>query len=550
MQMLNKLKHLNSSFNSVQFCYQFCYIPKNFLNTYCEPKECHEFYLKNKKNTKFLDFRPQKEYLYSHLPNAVSFYENLEILKDFRKSYEKNHDLREIAQKMEKKLQEAGINQGDQIVVYENSMKMSYYTQVFYFLAKCMGHDKVCILNGGIDGWDYEDFETSSENNLENQQEILNEKQKQKENQQISENEKNAKKIGQKGDFQMNLRCENIIDSQELREILQNKYNSESSGEEEEAKNNQLDNIKIIDVRYQKEYQKSHIPYSINVPLQQFMKVCPLEGVHYKDQKEIKQILHSNNIQETDNIIVYCNKGWRATVFYTELQNAGFKNVKNYIEQKDNFINQIDIRKIQEMIQNQEFQSKKIEKKQQLIHNFYHQKSEVDVENFRNFLDNYENKEQFQKNYVQKLEMKFNNLNFGITTIQAKYQLEIFLRSLEQQLNPFFNLNLQQISDKHIEDGIDKEFQFWNQQFQVWVQNQFKESQQKSQALCINDGNPCLLNNNNIDKDNGGNQLCQYCLQIQEQRNKRINNESIQFGQKVKQFYDTSLRLGLLVSNK
>ena len=58
---------------------------------------------------------------------------------------------------------------------------------------------------------------------------------------------------------------------------------------------------------------------------------CPIGTMKHKTKQEIENMLKSVGIEnKSDKIIVYCFKGSRASNTLMALQNAGYKNVKNY----------------------------------------------------------------------------------------------------------------------------------------------------------------------------------------------------------------------------
>lgn len=73
------------------------------------------------------------------------------------------------------------------------------------------------------------------------------------------------------------------------------------------------EDIKIIDVRLQSEYEAGHIPTAINIPYQNIKEELPKR----------------EDIKKDDYIVLYCRTGERASMACEILTNMGYSNVKN-----------------------------------------------------------------------------------------------------------------------------------------------------------------------------------------------------------------------------
>ncbi|NLL87251.1 MAG: sulfurtransferase [Syntrophomonadaceae bacterium] len=99
--------------------------------------------------------------------------------------------------------------------------------------------------------------------------------------------------------------------------------------------NNNLNEIKIIDVRSEKEYNGAtdfgearggHLPGSINLPFGQMYN----EDATIKSTDELKKLFADAGLTPEDRIVTYCTKGIRSAHMALVLRNLGFNNVSNW----------------------------------------------------------------------------------------------------------------------------------------------------------------------------------------------------------------------------
>ncbi|VVC96304.1 unnamed protein product [Leptidea sinapis] len=86
-------------------------------------------------------------------------------------------------------------------------------------------------------------------------------------------------------------------------------------------------NILLVDVRTVEEVRKTgKIPSSINIPVQQLR-----ETFVNMSEDEFKQRYNRTKPTFSDNIIVYCQSGRRATTAFYHMVDLGFTKVKVYL---------------------------------------------------------------------------------------------------------------------------------------------------------------------------------------------------------------------------
>lgn len=99
--------------------------------------------------------------------------------------------------------------------------------------------------------------------------------------------------------------------------------------------NQNLDKIKIIDVRETEEFNGAtkygekrggHLPNAINIT---WTKVFNEDGT-FKDQKALEELFTSYGITKDDEIVTYCTKGIRSAHLALVLRMAGYDKAKNY----------------------------------------------------------------------------------------------------------------------------------------------------------------------------------------------------------------------------
>ena len=230
-------------------------------------------------NLRIVDTRSFDEYSKGHIPSAV----NIDLMQyhwnDTSKSGIKNFNVQ-----MQKLLSTLGLNPKTLLVFYDNISGPSASRGVW--LSLYFSHNKVVILNGGLNAWIKENkpIETQPErlkyNRIEN-------------------------KINQ----------EILADVKTISKILKNKME-----------------IQIIDSRSPKEYsgeyiravRGGHIPSAINIDWNE-----NITNDKFKTEDTLRKIY--SEFSKNKEIITYCQGGYRAANTFIILRQLGFKKVKMYL---------------------------------------------------------------------------------------------------------------------------------------------------------------------------------------------------------------------------
>ncbi|MEH7885833.1 sulfurtransferase [Bacillus sp. JJ1609] len=223
------------------------------------------------------------QYDHGHIPGAVYF----DLEKDLSGAVETHggrHPLPKQDQ-LKRKLEESGISNDTILIAYDS--KEGAYASRFWWLLKYVGHEKVYILNGGIEAWKNAGYPVDHE---------------------IPKYDKAV--------FVISLNKDLLASYEEVKDIVLNR---------------DRDNV-LIDSREQKRYLgieepidriAGHIPTAINKPWME-----GLENGFFKPKTE--QENRFADIAKDKPIIVYCGSGVTATPNYIALKEAGYSNVRLY----------------------------------------------------------------------------------------------------------------------------------------------------------------------------------------------------------------------------
>ena len=210
----------------------------------------------------------EDEYKKKHIPNAIFF--------DINKIADPNNSLPHMIPSKDlfsKMMQNIGLNNDDEIIIYDNSPFLS--SARAWFLFRYFGHDKISIMQGGIKNW---------ENNGGN----------------ITQ----GNVILEKGNYIASAeRKELVVNLNEMILASQNKKNV------------------ILDARSKKRFlgealeprpnlPSGHIPNSKSLPSSDLINK---EG-YLKSKDEINQIFSNINVNTNDKIIATCGSGVSACV--------------------------------------------------------------------------------------------------------------------------------------------------------------------------------------------------------------------------------------------
>lgn len=241
--------------------------------------------IKDNKNLVIIDGRSDKDYNNGHIPGAINVaWQSLAQMNG--KAGDKDWgNLISDKEALSKVLENLGINEQSQVVVYANKGGWGEDGRIVWCLQRA-GID-ARMLNGGFDLWA-------------------------KESKEISKETKN-----------------NVVADFKVEEI-NNNVNITTDELKKEIKD-----VKIIDTREEDEYKGAtkfgearggHLPGSINIA---FNKLYNEDGT-IKSNDEIDKIMKENKIEKTDKIVTYCTSGIRSAHMALALKNAGYDNVRNY----------------------------------------------------------------------------------------------------------------------------------------------------------------------------------------------------------------------------
>lgn len=201
-------------------------------------------------NSRFFDLKQNFQNKESHFPNTVP-----------------------SALQFEKETQSLGINSTSKIIVYDN---IGIYTSPrVWWLFKTMGHEDICVLNGGLPEWIDKGYETTKKSDLNNEYAL--------------------------GDFKSNFSNQFVIKYKDIVENIEsNKFlivdarsKGRYNGKEDEPR----------------KYLKSgSIPNSINIPYESL-----LENGKFKSIKKIKKIF-DKRINDQDKLVFSCGSGMTACI--------------------------------------------------------------------------------------------------------------------------------------------------------------------------------------------------------------------------------------------
>ena len=226
----------------------------------------------------------EEEYKKKHIPGAVFF--------DINKVADPNNSLPHmIPQKdlFSKMMQNLGLNNEDEIVIYDNSPFLS--SARAWFLFRYFGHDKVSIMQGGLENWKNSGGNISQENVV------------------IKKGNYTAK--DEKKDLVVNLDQMIIATQNKEKIILDARSKQRFLGEAKEPRPN---------------LPSGHIPNSKSLP----SSVLINKNGHLKSKDEINKLLDDINVNPNDKIIATCGSGVSACVISIALYCLGKKNVPIY----------------------------------------------------------------------------------------------------------------------------------------------------------------------------------------------------------------------------
>lgn len=242
-----------------------------------------------------LDCRKLKDYAKGHIPGAISM--GKQCKKALR---DKTSRVFKDISKYEKLFSKLGIGNDTHVVIYGEHIKsdtMKDATVAFWIL-EYLGHDKVHILNGGIDNWINAGYP------LDNKPTILKPRK-----------------------FKAKVVASRYASTEEILEIATGKKK----------------NVQLIDARSKKEYKGAdqralragHVPNTtINIPHKDtFDQVRDPETGKMRDNGFLspdRVASFYKTLDKNKRTIAYCQTGTRSTLTYFELRLLGFKDPANW----------------------------------------------------------------------------------------------------------------------------------------------------------------------------------------------------------------------------
>ena len=246
-----------------------------------------------KPNVKILDatfFLPdygldaEEEYKKKHIPNSVFF--DINKIADPKNPLPHMIPSKELFSLM---MQNLGLNNQDEIIIYDNSPLLS--SARAWFLFRYFGHENIFILNGGLKNWEKSGGEIT-----------------------------NKKTIISKGNFQSKNEKKDLVVN--LKEMISFSKNNSKV---------------ILDARSYKRFigeakeprpglQSGHIPNSKSLASSELLT----NDGYLKSIKELDKLFSNNDIDKSEDIIATCGSGVSACVISVALYCLGKENVPIY----------------------------------------------------------------------------------------------------------------------------------------------------------------------------------------------------------------------------
>lgn len=226
----------------------------------------------------------RKAYEDAHIPGALY----LDLDKDLSgvpAEHGGRHPLPDM-QVFARKLEHLGISNSDHVVVYDDSAGV--FAGRLWWMLKYAGHDAVQLLDGGFAAWTEAGFEVSSETSSFDE-----------------------------GVFTLSLRPEMLVDKNYIFRNLDNP------------------NVLLIDARGAERYRGEvepldpvggHIPGALNRPY-----IENLQQGRYKTAKVLKEEFRELELDEAEELVLYCGSGVSANHNLIALEEAGIENAKLYV---------------------------------------------------------------------------------------------------------------------------------------------------------------------------------------------------------------------------
>ncbi len=242
-----------------------------------------------------VDCRDLEDYAKGHIPGAISLGNRCK--KALRDSTARVW--RDIS-KYESLLGKVGIDNDTHVVFYYGDMKTLTDATVGFWIMEYLGHDKVHVLNGGLDAW------RKAGERLDNKPVMLPAK-----------------------TFKANVNADRYGSTDEILQIA----------------TGQAPNTQLVDSRTSKEYdgkdiraiRGGHIPHTTvnashldTLAQEKNPKTGKMEPVAYLDPEAASQAFAS--LDPNKRTLAYCQTGTRSTLTYLQMRLMGFENAANWDE--------------------------------------------------------------------------------------------------------------------------------------------------------------------------------------------------------------------------
>lgn len=256
------------------------------------------------KNWVVVDCRDLKSYLKGHIPGAISLGNRCK--KAFRDTTARV--FRDVS-KYEKLFGKAGISNKDHIVYYYDGLKTMTDATVGFWVTEYVGHDKVHVLNGGLEAWRNAGFRLATKPSIRKPTTF---KAKVASNRYGSTDEVLKIANGNKGQQLIDSRTANEYKGKDIRAIRGGHIPNVTA------------NVSHIDTLSKKKNPKSG----------------KLEPIAYLDPDSALKAFGS--LDRNKRTLAYCQTGTRSTLTYLQLRLLGFKDPANWDESWRVYGSQLD----------------------------------------------------------------------------------------------------------------------------------------------------------------------------------------------------------------
>jgi len=249
----------------------------------------------DKPNWVVVDCRDLNDYIKGHIPGAISFGNRCKsALRD-----KTSRAFRDTG-RYDTLFGKVGISNNDHVVFYYGDMKTLTDATVAFWILEYLGHDKVHVLNGGLDAW------RKAGNRLDN---------------------KPVKRAA--ATFKSNVVASRYGETSEVLEIAQGNKSGAQLIDSRTPKEHDGTDIRAI--------RGGHVPHTtINVShvdtlaKEKNPKTGKLESIAYFDPDESNKAFAS--LDKSKRTLAYCQTGTRSTMTYFQMRLMGFKEPANWDE--------------------------------------------------------------------------------------------------------------------------------------------------------------------------------------------------------------------------